>query len=65
MTQQRYKVVETMRVCDEELERLINDAVGQGYQLESIKFVTTEASKRPGMAFLLFVGEGPRQNEAG
>ena len=63
MSQQRYRVVETMRVCDEELERIINDMVGQGYQLESIKFVPTEASKRPAMAFLFFVREGSREDE--
>lgn len=63
MSWQRYKVVETMRVSDEELERIINEMVGQGYQLESIKFVSTEASKRPAMAFLFFVREGPQEDD--
>lgn len=52
-----YKVVETSTVTDECLERLLNEWVGKGWQLDEIKFAMKESSKRPSMAFLLFVKE--------
>ena len=52
-----YKVVETSVVTDEVLERILNQWVLQGWKFESIHFVTTDASKRPSMAFLFFVRE--------
>ncbi|HWP34968.1 MAG TPA: hypothetical protein VNM66_05160 [Thermodesulfobacteriota bacterium] len=54
-----YKVVETSTVTDEELERILNEWTGRGWRLESIRFVTTEASRRPAMAFVLFTRERP------
>ncbi len=50
-----YKVVETSVVTDEVLERILNQWVDQGWQFDSIHFVTREASKRPSMAYLFFV----------
>jgi hypothetical protein len=49
-----YRVVETSTVTSEGLERLINETVAQGWQLEGIQFAMRESSKRPAMAFLLF-----------
>ncbi len=49
-----YKFVETSVVTDETLERLVNEWVGQGWQLDGIHFVTAPSSKRPVMAFLAF-----------
>jgi hypothetical protein len=49
----QYKVVECATVTDEELEKIINEWVGQGYHLEGIQFAMREASKRPAMAFVL------------
>jgi len=49
-----YKVVETSTVTDDEIERLLNHWVAQGYLFESVQFVTTESSRRPKMAFLFF-----------
>ena len=51
----RYKVVETSLVTDETLEKIINEWVEKGWALESIQFAMREASKRPAMAFVLFV----------
>lgn len=51
----RYRVVETSTVTDEELERLINELVCLGWELEDVRFVTKESSRRPAMAFLFFV----------
>jgi hypothetical protein len=52
-----YKVVETTTVTDEELERILNEWSAQGWVLDSIRFVVTEASRRPSMAFVLFTRE--------
>ena len=49
-----YKVVETSSVTDQELERLINETVAEGWSLDGIQFAMREASRRPSMAFLLF-----------
>jgi len=50
-----FKVVETSTVTDDVLERLINEWRQKGYELDGIRFVTTEASRRPAMAFLFFI----------
>jgi len=49
-----YKVIETSTVTDEAIEKILNEWTGQGYSFESIQFVTTNASRRPSMAFLFF-----------
>ena len=51
----RYKFVELSIVTDESLEHAVNEQVAEGWQLESIHFVTTPASRRPSMAFVAFV----------
>ncbi len=50
-----YKVVETSDVTDVALEAILNEWTGQGWKLESIHFAMRESSRRPSMAFLLFV----------
>jgi hypothetical protein len=52
-----YKVVETSTVTDDSLEEILNEWSAQGWQLEDIRFVPREASKRPGMAFITFTRE--------
>ena len=49
-----YKFVETSTVTDESLERIVNEWVGKGWQLDGIHFVSAPTSKRPVMAFLAF-----------
>ena len=51
----RYKFAELSIVTDETLEEAVNEHVGRGWQLESIHFVSTPASRRPAMAFIAFV----------
>lgn len=58
MTETRYKVVETQTVTDEVLEDLLNCWVAKGWHLDSIRFAMSDASRRPAMAFILFVREG-------
>ncbi len=56
-----YKVVETSTVTDDEIERLINEWVGQGWIFDGIQFAMREASKRPAMAFILFTKNDEQQ----
>jgi hypothetical protein len=51
----RYKFVELSIVTDQTIEVVVNEWVGQGWQLEGIRFVTTEHSKRPAMAYVSFI----------
>jgi hypothetical protein len=49
-----YKVVETSSVAEDELERIINERVAEGWTFDGMQFAMRESSKRPAMAFLLF-----------
>ncbi|MCA9522853.1 MAG: DUF4177 domain-containing protein [Myxococcales bacterium] len=53
----RYKVVETMTVTEEALEAILNRWVLEGWTLDSVQFVKSDASRRPTMAFLFFCRE--------
>ena len=53
-----YKVVETSDVTDTALEQILNEWTAQGWKLESMHFAMRESSRRPSMAFLLFVRDG-------
>ena len=59
----RYKVVELAIVTDQTLEEALNAWTEQGWQLDSIQFAMREASKRPAMAFILFVKAGETPGE--
>ena len=60
-----YKVIELSTVTDEEIERTLNEWTGKGYSFASIHFVTTQASRRPTMAFLFFTEGGGDTPTAG
>jgi hypothetical protein len=49
-----YKVVETSTVTEDELEKITNEWVGQGWRFDRVQFVTRDASRRPSMAFIFF-----------
>jgi hypothetical protein len=53
----KYKVVETSNVCDEELERILNEWTAQGWKLDTMQFAMRESSRRPAMAFISFTRE--------
>lgn len=57
----RYKFVELTAVTAGALEDTVNQWVGEGWQLDAIRFVIGEAAKRPKMAFVSFV----RDDEVG
>jgi len=60
-----YKVVETQIVTSEELESIVNRWVSEGWTLEGIQFAMSEASRRPAMAFVLFIkGEAGKKSAA-
>jgi hypothetical protein len=52
-----YKVVEVPLVTDEELEKVINRWVGEGWVLDGIHFAMRESSRRPSMAFIVFASD--------
>ena len=61
-----YKFVELSIVTDETLEEVVNLWVGKGWQLDAIRFVTTEASRRPQMAFVAFTRDrDPEATDSG
>ena len=59
-----YKFVELSIVTDETIEEAVNAWVARGWLLEGIRFVTTEASRRPSMAFVSFTRERVGEVEA-
>lgn len=50
----QFKFVELSIVTDETIEDCVNEWVGKGWAFEGLRFVTTEHSKRPAMAFVSF-----------
>ena len=50
----RYKFVELSTVTDDSLEECVNEWVALGWTFDGIRFVMSEASRRPTMAFVSF-----------
>jgi hypothetical protein len=50
----QYKFVELSPVTDVTIEECVNEWVQSGWLLDGIRFVMTEHSKRPSMAFVSF-----------
>ncbi|MCG8417756.1 MAG: hypothetical protein MJE77_07410 [Proteobacteria bacterium] len=61
----RYKFVELSIVTDDTIERTVNEWVAKGWILDGIRFVTTESSRRPAMAFISFVREDSEPVDGG
>ena len=59
-----YKFVELSIVTDETIEEAVNAWVQRGWMLDGIRFVTTEASRRPQMAFISFTREVMRDESS-
>jgi hypothetical protein len=49
-----YKVVEITNVTDEEIEKVLNQWIAEGWTFDTMHFAMRESSKRPSMAFLTF-----------
>jgi hypothetical protein len=58
-----YKFVELSIVTDETIEEVVNLWVGKGWLFDGIRFVATEASRRPQMAFVSFTRDGEPEIE--
>ncbi|MBP9088567.1 MAG: hypothetical protein KBG15_20765 [Kofleriaceae bacterium] len=50
-----YKFVEVSIVSDDMIEKCVNQWVHAGWEFDDIRFVTSNASRRPVMAFVSFV----------
>ncbi|MBL9012746.1 MAG: DUF4177 domain-containing protein [Myxococcales bacterium] len=57
----QYKFVELSIVTDETIEICVNEWVAQGWELEGIRFVVTDHSRRPQMAFVSFTRDAPAE----
>ena len=60
-----YKVVETSNVCDEELERILNEWTEQGWTFDAMQFAMRDSSKRPAMAFVTFYRDAGGEDSGG
>lgn len=58
-----YRVKETQVVTDEALTRILNEETKAGWVFDGMTFVPNEASKRPKMAFVIFVRERDAPDE--
>jgi hypothetical protein len=54
-----YKFVEISIVTDEEIERVVNEWVAQGWTYDGIQFVVRDSSRRPSKAFVSFTRPRP------
>ncbi len=59
-----YRVVETQVVTDETLTRILNEETRKGWVFDGMTFVPNDASKRPKMAFVIFVRETEAEADA-
>ena len=59
-----YRVVETQVVTDESLTRILNEETKKGWIFDGMSFVANEASRRPRMAFLIFVRDAEATDDA-
>jgi hypothetical protein len=51
----QYKVVELSNVTEDAIEEVLNEWTARGWRFDGMQFAMRESSKRPAMAFLLFV----------
>lgn len=54
---QTYKVVELSTVTEETIQEALNEWTARGWRYDGMQFAMRDASRRPAMAFLLFVRE--------
>ncbi len=59
-----YKVVELATVTDETIEEALNDWTARGWRFDGMQFAMRESSRRPSMAFVVFIREQPDKGES-
>jgi hypothetical protein len=52
-----YKVVEVTTVAEDFLEEVLNEWTAKGWRFDGMQFAMRESSRRPSMAFVLFIRE--------
>lgn len=52
-----YKVIELGNVTEETIEETLNEWTGKGWRFDGLQFAMRESSRRPSMAFVLFIRE--------
>ena len=52
-----YKVIELGTVTEETIEETLNDWTAKGWTFNGMQFAMRESSRRPSMAFVLFIRE--------
>lgn len=52
-----YKVVELSTVTEDALEEVLNEWSVKGWRFDGMQFAMRESSRRPSMAFILFIRE--------
>lgn len=52
-----YKVVEITTVAEDTLEKVLNEWTCLGWRFDSLQFAMRESSRRPSMAFVIFIRE--------
>lgn len=55
----QYKVVELSNVTEEVIEESLNEWTARGWRFDGMQFAMRESSRRPAMAFVLFIREEP------
>ena len=58
-----YKVIELAVVTDETIEKALNLWIKENWLFDQIHFVVRDNSRRPSMAFMIFVRETPETQE--
>jgi len=53
----QYKVVELSSVTEESIEEALNEWTAREWRFDGMQFAMRESSRRPSMAFLVFVRE--------
>lgn len=57
----QYKVVELSNVTEEVIEESLNEWTARGWRFDGMQFAMRESSRRPAMAFVLFIREEPAE----
>ncbi len=52
-----YKVVEINTVTEDILEKALNEWTALGWRFDGMQFAMRESSRRPSMAFIIFIRE--------
>jgi len=59
-----YKVVELGTVTEDTIEEALNEWTAKGWRFDGMQFAMREASRRPSMAFMLFIRDQQDTGEA-